>query len=443
MEEKNNNMEEFFQRSLEQFDEVPSSQVWEKIDVRLDEDQKWYSSLFAWFKTLIPLLLALLIIGAYHLYSSNKINSSDNHLLSAQQTIQKLEKENQKLSILINQNNERINSYSVQLQLNEKQYNSLNDQFVNLNTSFRNNQKKLNTVSQTENSTYRDLLLMYHNQSKELHALHSKISIESTSVNSSSQKKSIVARPPVLNKSDSYLIPKISSYFYPIKDILIIKTLEGLNKNKGEALADDEAETNSKVRKFRFGVNARYFNTLVKSSNLVNPGFSWGLRAEYKLGNKWFITSDLHYNDQVYIVDPGPGGFSQESLKKYPLGIDNGNSVKNISTRSKYFDYNLGIKYLINPAKNKFNFYVNPSIVWQLYLPQEYTYGLAQANDLFHTQREYTGYLGSGNLRLGIERNLNERMLFQLNLWGEQSFIELGYDKQFVTMVGVGSSILF
>lgn len=443
MEEKNNNMEEFFQRSLAQFDEVPSNQIWDKIDKRLDNDQKWYANLFTWFKTLVPLLLALLMIGAYHLYSSNKINSNQNSLLSAQQTIQKLEKENQRLSILNNQNSERINSYAAQVQSNEKQYNVLNNQLVDLKASFQNNQKAFKTQSSFDENAYSDLLVLYENQTKDIVALKKKNNTNSELSNRLEANNIMGSKQANYDKHFSYLIPKISNYYYPIKDILIIKRFEGLHNNKDQESLNKDFTNKLKRNKFRFGINARYFNTLVESSNLVNPGFSWGLRAEYNLRNKWFITSDLHYNDQVYSVDPGVGGFSTESLKKYPLGIDDRNSVKNISTRTKYFDYNLGIKYLINPANNKFNFYLNPSIVWQLYLPQEYTYGLVQANDLFHTQREYTAYLGSGNLKFGLEKNLNERMLFQLNLWAEQSFIELGYDKKYVTMFGLGSSILF
>ncbi len=442
MEEKNNNMEEFFQRSLEQFNEVPSNQVWDKIDERLDGEQKWYKNVFPWFRTLLPLFLAIILLGCYHVFSSNKINTSNKYLLSAQETIQKLEKENQRLSFLAKENNEKINTYTQQIQFNETQYNSLLDQYSSLKVTDQKSEKLFKSDTHFGKAAFEDLLSLNEDLTNELSSLKAQMNVLQ-SENRPANKILSNTRLNAIDKNYNFLIPKNATYYYPVKDIILINSLKDIEGNMDDDFLVEEPDQISNNRKFRFGFKARYFNTLVKSSELINPGFSWGLRAEYQLRNKWFLTSDLHYNDQVYRIDPGAGGFSQESLKKYPLGIDDTNSVKDISTRTKYFDYKLGIKYLINPAENKFNFYVNPSIVWQLYLPQEYTYGLARANDIFHTQREYTGYLGSGNLSLGIERNLNNRMLFQLNLWGEQSFIELGYDKQYVTMFGIGSSILF
>jgi len=78
MDHPNENMENFFRKSLDKFDEEPSGDVWAALDERLEEERPLF--LYKWIKFLIP--VALLLIGFSALYhnQSQLLNDYKSHL---------------------------------------------------------------------------------------------------------------------------------------------------------------------------------------------------------------------------------------------------------------------------------------------------------------------------------------------------------------------------
>lgn len=440
MEDNNNNMEEFFKRSLEQFDEVPSNDVWTNISDRLTIEAKWYDPILTVLKSAIPFLIAFLMIGAYHLYIQNKVGDYKTDLSEAQNTIEQLQIENKNYS---NQANEidqlksdflsNINDKKLALEKLTKENNSLSR---NYNLLLANNKR----------NNFTDNSLRLENLRKEIISLEKMLELKETEVLALRSEQNLEKVSPSKKTTEGFssqfkYLPRVRS-----NKILNHHHLLSVNKpNTVTPATPNETEDmlNQKYARFKIGLKARYFNTLVKNSNLINPGFSQGIRAEYMFGQKWAVTSDILYNQRSYTIAATQGAFTAQSLKKYPGGVEDKTNVNNISSRARYFDASIGIKYIPNFGNNKSNFFINPSVVCHVYLPQDYQFGLTQESDIFYTERTYLASFGSGNLNVGFEKKINPRLHFQVSLWGEQSFIPLGYEREYISMFGASTSILF
>ena len=438
--EENNNMEEFFKRSLEQFDEVPSDNVWNNVSDRLTLEAKWYDPILTVLKSALPFLIAFLMIGAYHLYIQNSLTNYKTELSEAKSIIENLQTENK--------------GYLSQItgieQLKSDFLENINDKKLEIETLTKENKlisfsynQLLKTSNNNRNSNDQ---LTLQNLRNEIRILEERIQLKDAEILAFKSNHNYESLSP--SNRTTELFCSQFKYLPRVRSNRIINQNHLLSVNKPNSVTPNapsqtEDISNIRYKRFKFGLKARYFNTLVKDSRLVNPGFSQGIRAEYMFGKKWGVTGDLLYNQRTYTIASSQGSFSPESLKNYPGGVDQKLNVNNISARTRYFDASLGIKYIPNFGTNKTNFFINPSVVWHLYLPQDYQFGLTQESDIHYTQRTYLAYLGSGNLNVGFERKINSSLHFQVSLWGEQSFIPLGYERQYVSMFGASTSILF
>lgn len=231
-----------------------------------------------------------------------------------------------------------------------------------------------------------------------------------------------------------------------IKSNIGLHTMMKPNAHKaklGSFVEEEEEEINLKNKRLKLGIKARYFHVFVNDAQKINPGYSQGIRSEFLLNNKWSVTSDLHFNVQEYTIKETQGSIPTESLQRFPGGLEDNQNVESIQARTRYIDFNLGIKYMPNYDPKRFSFFINPSVVWQLFLPQEYQFGLFQESNVHYTDLTYTAYFGSGNLTLGFEKRIAKNMRFQINIWGEHSFIPMGYEQEYLEMFGVGSALLF
>ena len=335
----------------------------------------------------------------------------------------------------------KMNSYTV-IQEKNNLINELNTKWELLSNQHNKKNHLTNTIL---NETHQNII---YNQKRTIETLQDELYSSNSEITKLKYLQSI--DPKSVNKGTT-VAACISSKHLPRVGLFRILQNSDSNLNtrsktelaKISTLPNQELETQEANSKLKFGLHFRYFNTLVRDSKLVNPGIGRGIRAEYALSPKWAITGDLLYNDQAYTIESTQGNIPTENLKKYPGGLNEDSNVQNINTRTKYFDFNLGLKYTPNYNSTRLNFFINPSVVWQIYLPQEYQYSLSQQANIQYTQKSYTGYFGSAHLGLGFEKAFGKNRIFQINLWGEQSFIALGYEKQYVSMFGIGTALLF
>lgn len=458
MEDNKNNMEEFFNRSLERFDELPSDDVWANVSDRLTAEEKWYDPILAPLKLVFPILLALLLMGLYHFYTQHNIKQLNQQLTEAETTIQNLKTQHQ---TTLNNNNKQTTATSIAVLQKNTEIENLRNDYSLLNKSYKQLLSKAATQNTTSSNT-NILLDKIQTLQKQLtglrYILYQKdtelalLRETQTTENQQPENQQKATRKPA-TRTEVFCSLQHFPHLKPINISLNnsldskLALLQSRTPTKGNTISEQQEEEEEEINltppKLRIGIKARYFNALVQNSQLVNPGFSNGIRAELRLGHKWAITGDFMYNSQVYTINAGQNTFSKTSLERFPGGIEDNTNVNIISTRTRYFDANPGMKFMPNYAPDKFNFFINPSVVWHLYLPQEYQYDLRQEDNILYKENRIVAYFGSGNLSVGFERRISPKLHFQFNLWGEQSFIPLGYERQYMSRFGISSAILF
>lgn len=453
-------MEEFFNRSLERFDELPSDDVWTNVSERLTAEENWYDPIWASLKLIFPFLLALLLMGLYYFNTQKNIKQLNHQLTEANTTIQNLKSKHQttinnlnsstktkdQLQSTIHQNNERFKNLDNNYSLLNNKYALLLNKTTTQSTPQITNQQ-INKI-QALQKQITDLQFALNQKEAELIALKAGCNQENNSKTSTNNKANN-QQPTDLFCNNLQHTLQLRPLNLTINNALKTKLdlLRSTAPTKQNTTTKEQEEQEEEIKRqnhnIRIGIKTRYFNALVQNSILVNPGFSNGLRTEIGLNNKWAVTGDLLYNSQVYTIDAGQTTFSKTSLERYPGGLEDNTNINIITARTRYFDASPGIKFTPNYAPDKFNFFINPSVVWHLYLPQEYQFNLRQESNVLYKENTIIAYLGSGNLSVGFEKRISPKIHFQINLWGEQSFIPLGYERHYITKFGVSSAILF
>lgn len=93
---QNNKMEEFFRKSLEQFNDSPSDLVWEDINTRLDADLPFYHNWTSWLKQILPVLVAMGIVGIAYFQINQKVEGLENQIATLQETLDQQNESNAK-----------------------------------------------------------------------------------------------------------------------------------------------------------------------------------------------------------------------------------------------------------------------------------------------------------------------------------------------------------
>jgi len=457
MEDKNKRLEEFFQNSMEQFNDVPSNNVWEGLSDKLDQNITWQQSLWARLKYILPLVLLFGFMGGYTCFTHHKLQKANLKLAILQADNLSLEAENK----LCGKN-------SVSLQNQE----SLSTKTVPISTVIPNSAiektKSITAIEQkiTDTSLVKSLrktiaVLQEKIQSQKtvLAALNKTTINNKLNTNNSFLRKELLTN--ISNEQGNIEGDNAQNSIIKEKDLTTndivkkeIRKLKLLELDQAISVSQNTLSANSKPisfpldkhtisNRYRFGINTRLFTTITENPYHFNLGNSFGITQEYRLNKHWSITNNIQFNHQKYRVRSETGTLSNAVLKNFPGYLNDSDNVVSIETESRYFDTNLGIKYcLISNWKNQ-KLSINPSIVWQLYLPQNFEFNLQQSRNTVFTKNIYYAYLGSANISLVYEKRLGNKSNLQLSLWGEKSFIPLGEDNQYITMFGLSGGIIF
>ncbi len=446
MEDNNKRLEQFFQQSMDRFNESPDDLVWDNIADRLDDDAPWYLLLWRNYKHWLPLLLALMLLGTYWMFQ--KDNSNGFNIEQQNKYMSQLTVKNDQLEEKLKTFTSEIDQYKNQLatlksQLHEQAQTGENENVKNkYSKKAPSTDDKIYTLIRANKTLKQELANM---QSK-MENLQSALNICTTNYHSLVKAKdtqTIEQEVQKVNSAGLSLIP-----YFPWKKTLN-KDFKLPEKDAHQSMVftpkSSITKKGAKPKRYRLGPSARLFNTYVQNSAQVNPGRSWGLKQEYKLNHRFSLSHMLHYNEQEYTISNANNNpLSADVLERIPGGIERENtSVSQVDARSKYLDTNLGIKWNLTPNKKDFNWYINPSIVWQLYLPQEFQFSIAQADDIIVTENRYLGSLGSANIELGTEKRLANNLRLVVNAYYEQSFIPVGFDYQYLSIAGIGTKLMF
>ncbi len=452
MEDNNKQLEQFFKQSMDRFNESPDDLVWDNISDRLDQDIPWYLLLWNKSKTWLPLFLAILLVAGSWMYQSSEGPESSIEQQTKINTTLLTENSQLKAQQQLNDNNiehykKQIASLNSELSTLKKAAKQTADHKSQTSSNNQNTEQLLSTLEQ-ENSN-----LMRRNLQLEDELLNIKKAI----ADCNAERSFLLANVAESLKEEKEATETVSDIetepekltllgYFPWKKTLdkaftleIDDPLKNMNFQ-----ATKRAKSDKKPNRYRLGASARFFNTYVQNSRQVNPGRSWGLKQEYRVSKRFSLTHMLHYNEQEYTINNNDAPLSEDVLERFPGGLDRENSVvSQVDARSKYIDTNLGIKWNLTPNKKDFNWYINPSAVWQLYLPQEFQFTISQADDIIVTENRYVGSLGSANIEFGTEKKLSNGLRLVLNAYYEQSFIPVGFDHQYVSIAGLGTKLMF
>ncbi len=453
MDEKNNKLEDFFNQSLNQFDDSPSDAVWEGLQKRMDSErtilEKWTTTV----RKLFPYLLLLIGLGTYHFFSQNKINQLT-------QNLERIKSENSTLTVNLENCDTKETELLTKNQLLSAELNQLAtsitalEQSVNKYSAQRNrnyspmsNESAITVFSPTNERRQLDLQPFNPTPDKnfkldtyvliETKASESKVGVTKVE---ESKLREIVQRVKKTQPDN------ISPFLLPLRPKLTTTLQPRFSIQHSNALIRGlriEQDQEVKESNFRIGYQYLAFKTFVKTSTCFNFGNAHGIRMEKVFKNNFALTASVNYVDQEYKIKNGNNPIRVEDLLPYPGGVSFGDNVTSVEVQSHHLNLPLGLKWTVRTWKNNFQFYVNPSLVWQMYFPQKFTYEISGDSKIDRKNKQYFGNFGSGNLQLGLEKKLSESLVWQIGIWGERTIAPVGIENQNLTYVGLNTSILF
>ncbi len=446
MKDRQDKLEQFFKKSLDQMNELPSDSIWEGLSHRMDVATPWYLSLFRSWRSWLPIAMLLIAFGGYAYYAQSCISGLKGDMEAYDAISSNKDIELQKKSAKIAALEEKVQGFSTakkdieppikkQETITESVYKK---RWQNAKAALSSVQNQLSNKD-VEIAGLRNSLLQ----------LERDLRICSSAEKKEQQEPKLASGNGDQDLASAY-VPNVRLQVPPLHEK---KGLFAFDSNPSWVFTpsrsgdEDAAINDKKVKKKRnrydVGLGGKAFITLVENGYHFNESYGVGIRQEYKLSPRLSLTNSLHLNEQSYHIDSNEPVLSDEVLDRFPRSVGSEYEVKRIDVQANYFDATFGAKWTFNPRNEDSQFFINPEAVWQLYLPQSFTYDLKNTSDIVITQNEYVAYLGSARLSLGFDKKLVGNWKYQMALYAERSFIPIGYDEQIMTMVGLSGHVMF
>ncbi len=480
MERYKDNIDEFFRMSLESFDREPSERVWENVDSRLSADVTIWTSILSFFTKYIWFFVIGSTFVAYHFYAQNNFKKLTQKVSLMDEKYGNLESEyldiDKKYSELKNQN-AQTEKYILEL---EKSYSDQNNKLL----SFQQNIARLKSESDLISEINRKanyLTDLYNskpfgfgqgnpdftkqantNRFSDQEGLTPDLFMN-TSNNSFNDKVGDRAGDGVFGANLKKGINREGQIADDILDrnrtVSFASIREGWNWSKwGSANTEtyqrilrrglqfssfEGNELEIRAFKYRYGANVSTINVITNSADKRNFGISTGFVHELGLTKKWSLTNSINYILSNYEIDNGSDQLSASDLEGIPGGSYFQDPVKVVEVNNQYFDFNIGVNRRFNIGEKGSSLFVNPSVGWQFFFPQEYLYTFVDGNKSIYDENRFIGYFGTAKVQVGYEKPLSEDMRFLLGIYGERSLIKQGQEKRNRVNVGISSTLLF
>jgi len=457
MDKGDKNIEQFFNKSLEQFKDAPSDRVWENLSHQLgDAPPTFFQRFKNWM--LAGTLLALIAFSIWGYFTlSHKIqlltdqtivqainnaslqkqlSTCQNTTTSIQQTLQEVKEQPLRNTTPIS------NTSKTEAPVNKVRNTSFvfsSPAFVNVSfgedspTVFSGSFTSMKTSSIPFGDSY-----FFHRtapQSKQ------------TNPFSTDQKKEEVSFPLSEEAKEELVLSRGKPYATPLFTVLDKprKAIKGFRKR---GLPSDFNWTFSPpirtIKKFRpayrFGIDATAYMVFTDQQDNFSLSQRFGVTNELQIYNNVFLTAGIGYRFQDYDIDITTN--NQHILPLYPLSPESGNPSFEIHQEVKILDVPLGLKWYSDWKENGNRYFVHPSMTWQFYFPQKFEYTEEDNKPIsLAFSNQYFGYLGTAQLQVGLERNLGKKWNMQWGLWGEKSLIPMGLGDRSLFNFGVRGAV--
>ena len=457
MDNKNNKLEDFFNQSINQFDDSPSDAVWAGLQERLDNDMTIWDKVSTIIRKYFPYLILLLGLTTYHFFAQNKINSFE----------EKIDKYNTENTLLSNQLKacgdqsttliSNFESTAEQLELSTAKIQNLQHDLTASNALSKTLQNRL-AYNASILKTYKEQTESLKNTVTFLSTPTSQPEIISSSIANSRPVSNRTATTPDEQNRKTIIYKNnfgkpVSKYTPPLTSRLPTFSLRRPANLAPRVLLAPNAlsriipfiDTDEKAFKSRLrgGIELKAFHSISNTSNTLNFGHTGGIRLEWVLGEKFSFTGNISHVDQEYRVSNSNNPIPIQQLLEFPEGTSFGLDVNEINVENHYFEFPIGIKFPIKTYGDNLKIYANPSVVWQFHLPQKFEFNFTSNDKYEFKNKQYFGYLGSVQMAIGLEKAIHPNIVWQLGIYGEKSLVEFGAEHQHFSAIGLTSSFLF
>jgi len=402
----NGNMEEFFRKSLDKFNDEPSDDVWNQLDERLGED-KPKPFYFRWMKYLIPICLLLLCLSYGFIHQAKVLNDYKEKLSVVVKENQTLKADFDKLSYA--QSQEIIEPEKiVETQIKYITRNILQNDTVYvykyINRADQSNWS--NNHGSMSNGNLFDRSGMAINQTGDL-------SRGTSFTNLDLNTKTAFSKPMMVPQMD----PSIAQLFDGSRaeafssrmNFAKAKSQKKRAKKKipnGPIIVTKQKPWGTPNYYYRAGFSLNVLNSMTgEKLSTSSLGFGYGFNQEIGLTTRLAINSGVMVNRQEYTIRSNESSFSEMEIQTYPEKESFSEIINRVEVENQLIEFPLGIKYDFYQDNRK-RFFVNPTVKWSIYQPQEFYYFTTDARVNYVTSQKRFGYLNALNLAVGIEKHL-------------------------------------
>ncbi len=432
--EDNNNIEDFFNRSLEGFDQSPSSSVWENISSQLDVPIPFWQK---YFFHILSCGLAIGMIGmAFYIFSLRTDIESLRIAMDSQEEYEEESMSKDDQLIALNQLNQNLkDELNAGLNSNSELKQEISDLRKEIGILKRNLKTAQVEIYSTQLANIEKVSTGY--EASEL------VSKEHLTAPDEGETE-ISANDRVLSTGFSTLESKklesIADLNIKSRSAEEVTNYKRLKFHFPEAFMQRPTFYEQYVPNFKYGVTASLIGTGTDVSSGLFPGYSVGGSLQVELLKHVWLTFDGRYNKNFYVMDFNGSNPEEEVNFPRPRSIDE--NIRRVDVENSYLDFPMGISCQI-PVSKKNSIYINPGFSWQLYLPQQYTYNTAMNDFIPYSESSYVVYFGSLFLNTGVERKISEKMRFQLGFWAEQGLADYGAEDRRIVNYGLKSTLFF
>ena len=464
MDKRNKNIEDFFNKSLAQFNDAPSDSVWAGIAQQLDYDKPPFYKLWKfWVRTFIGITALFLLSWGY--YSTHKAID----MLTLKTT--QLAQENEQLKLALNDCSIESESVISAKESTTTRENLVAKELQNAPKPNNNQRLKSKRITRTPfftpsyyspiqnvafSSFDKKASIYYPKTAALFSSTPYQPSLLRSSKNDTSTKESeILAAKNIigsdLSEEEMRAIkkrgfPKLAKLYNPNNGDNRIKSnfKRPLPSSFINYASLPITQVFKKKLDYRFGWSFGGMNTFTDKNDLFGPGYNNGFTSEWLIFKKIYLTTAIHHVQQNYEIKLNAD--NQGILQTYPGIEELTNVVTSINQHSHYLEFPIGLKWYFKDQQNGTKFYANPSLAWHFYFPQKFKYEQASNNGIStsnYTNDQYFGYLGTAQMQIGLEKPLFKRMHYQVGLWGEKSLIPMGVENRSLLNIGIRGAILF
>ena len=426
----NNRIEDFFNKSLEGFNDTPSDDVWGNINNQLNEETPFYKKSFFIIGVIGILFLSLVGGLIYQMNTKMEALSTKNQELSSEIIVLKEQNDNQQKRLAICQNNIIIEKEQ-QSKATRSFFNELSS-----NSNFSRKGMASTDFSMIKNDIGKNELSVSPSKNKGSQTESGNLSTNKKSdkeVKKQDSKKTIASKKS--NQSEDNTLKE--TYLQGIRPYYSRNT-----PIKLENLYFPSKTISNRRNRIEIGFFTVKTDWLIPNGvdNFLDFGQSLQFKRNYDISNKLALIGGIGYSNYTYNSKITSANLL--SIADFPSLNERLGAIEQVTVKNEFLTGTLGFQYRLAKRRN-FSPFIKSSAIWKLYLPQTFEYQLSIGETDIYTDNRYFAYFGAVDVSLGFEKIFNHSFNYQLEVFAEKSLIPLGIENVSLTHFGLKTTFLF